>query len=421
MPYDGAVFVQMRTRPPGAGPFAPMLTAAGWAEASERKWGAGWVLTGSGCLSPVEARRQASRANDEGVLGRTRMLPQPLVTFTKDARAIAMGLVAARAGARGPWDTARVPFVWQRHDAFQQAGIEVADRLGCPLVMAVHAIHVDEAAAWGVRRPLWGRALRYFGELRLLAKADLIACVSPQVAEQVMRYLPGRAKDVVVIGSGIDQQHFRRDAARGQAVRSQLGIPQTSFVFGWHGSFRKFHGLDCLIQAFADARARLPQSHLLLVGHGVHRARLMALAESLGVADFVICPGEIPYDDIPAYLSAMDAGAVLADPGDHFHYSPLKLLEYQASGLPVIASAAGEMKSLKDGMDALVVAPGVTGELANALVRVASSPGLRTTIAANGGELCRRHTWDSKLDELMAELAGRDLLLSDFKRRGARG
>ncbi len=229
---DGAVFVQMRTRPPGAGPFAPLLTAAGWADASRRRWGSGWVVTAGGARTPAEARAMASVAGDESVLGFTNRLPQGVVTLAKDVRAAVRGVVGnVSAPLNGPWHGRRVPFVWQRHDAFQTAGRAIARRLRCPLVMAVHAIHVDEARGWGVNRPVWGEVLRR-GELRLIGAGDVIACVSEEVAQTVRVALPRRANDVIVIGSGIDAGHFRREAAAGARVRKALGIASDATVIG---------------------------------------------------------------------------------------------------------------------------------------------------------------------------------------------
>lgn len=409
-PFDGAVFVQMRTRPPGAGPFAPLLTAAGWADASRRRWGDGWVVTAQGPRAPAEARAMASVADDEAVLGFTTRLPQGAVTLVKDVRAAARGVVGnLRAPLRGPWRGQRIPFVWQRHDAFQTAGQALARRLSCPLVMAVHAIHVDEASGWGVKRPVWGDLLRR-GELRLISAGDVIACVSEEVATTVKRALPRRAGDVVVIGSGIDAAHFRRDAADGARVRAALGIADDAFVIGWHGSFRKFHGLDTLVAAFAGVLRREPRARLLLVGHGVHRARILEQAQELGIRDQVKSPGEVPYGDIPSYLSAMDIGAVLADPKDAFHYSPLKLYEYQASGMPVVASRAGELQHLADGEQALLVDAGNVTQLEDAILRLADDRGLGQRLAKNSKVVVEKHTWDGKLGELVKALQERRMM-----------
>ena len=55
----------------------------------------------------------------------------------------------------------------------------------------------------------------------------------------------------------------------------------------------------------------------------------------------------------------MDVAVVLAAPGDAFHYSPLKLAEYLAAGVPVVAARAGVLpEQLCDGIDSVLVPPG---------------------------------------------------------------
>ncbi len=54
----------------------------------------------------------------------------------------------------------------------------------------------------------------------------------------------------------------------------------------------------------------------------------------------------------------MDVALVLGPADGAFHYSPLKLAEYLAAGLPVVAPAVGTVTArLTDGVDALLVDP----------------------------------------------------------------
>jgi glycosyltransferase involved in cell wall biosynthesis len=71
----------------------------------------------------------------------------------------------------------------------------------------------------------------------------------------------------------------------------------------------------------------------------------------------------------------MDAAVVLAPSGQPFHYSPLKLAEYLAAGLPVVAPATGQLaERLTDGVDAIVVPPHDVNALAAALRRLRDDP-----------------------------------------------
>ncbi len=51
--------------------------------------------------------------------------------------------------------------------------------------------------------------------------------------------------------------------------------------------------------------------------------------------------------DLPRHLAAMDVGVVMADPRS-FHYSPLKVAEYLAAGLPVVAPDVAPLASRLD-------------------------------------------------------------------------
>ena len=78
-------------------------------------------------------------------------------------------------------------FVWQRHELFQTAGLDLADAVGVPSVLFVPATHVWEAEQWGVRRPGLARLTERFGEASALRRADVVACGTDLVAEQALR------------------------------------------------------------------------------------------------------------------------------------------------------------------------------------------------------------------------------------------
>jgi hypothetical protein len=58
-----------------------------------------------------------------------------------------------------------VRFVWQRHELFHTAGLDLAAALGVPSVLFVPAPLMWQARQWGVRRPGWSHLLEQFGEV----------------------------------------------------------------------------------------------------------------------------------------------------------------------------------------------------------------------------------------------------------------
>ena len=141
----------------------------------------------------------------------------------------------------------------------------------------------------------------------------------------------------------------------------------------------------------------------MLVGDGPERPHLEDLATALGVRDAVVFTGTVRHDELPEYLGAMDATIVTARAGQAFHYSPLKLREYLASGCPVVAPRIGEVsRTVTDGVDALLYEPGDADGLAERILRLHASPDLATRLGSEGRELVvTTGTWLIQLQRLL--------------------
>jgi glycosyltransferase involved in cell wall biosynthesis len=171
-------------------------------------------------------------------------------------------------------------------------------------------------------------------------------------------------------------------------------------VIGWSGSFRAFHALEDLVEAASLAQVELPNLALLLVGDGLGRPGIAQRAADLGVR--VAFPGTVGYDQIPEYLRIMDVTVALAPRGRNYHYSPVKLREYQACGRPVVAAAAGEMqRSLRDGDDACVVRAGDPHALARSVVALARDPARAAALGIRARDVVvESGSWKSRIEEL---------------------
>ena len=378
---------------------ASLLSTAGWAAATERVLGRSWVVTPTDVLTPPQARQRGSdptlRSRSEASV--RRRLPAVAKTAVKD-------LLHWRLSRRfsidpdGPWSGSEVTFVWQRHDLFATAGLDLARRLGAPSVLFVPAAKVWEAGQWGTSRPGWGRLLERRGEGPALLGADVVACGSEAVVDQVLRIgVPDRR--VLLTPTGVDLELFA-ELPDPTPLRRSLGL-QDRFVVGWVGSFRRFHALEQAVEAVAD----VPGAALLLVGDGPERARIERLAHDLGVS--ATFTGTVPHDRLPAYLAAMDVAVILAPRDEPFHYSPLKLAEYLAAGLPVVAPAAGQLpRRLIDGADAVVVPPHDVGAVAAALRRLRDDPEERARLGKAARAAAEAEwAWDHQVRRVVEALA----------------
>jgi glycosyltransferase involved in cell wall biosynthesis len=395
----GAIFVLPSTVTPGLrGPVASWVSTAGWAKAAHRVLGDAWLATPRGLVDPDDARRQASDPRLTAGAAPTwrRHVPVVAKRAVKDVREL-LRARKFRVDPEGPWRASDVAFVWQRHELFHTAGLELARALGAPSVLFVPAPLVWESAQWGVHRPGWGGFVERYGEQPALRRADLIAAGSELVAEEVAR--SGIAEHrIVVTPSGVDLDSFvvHVDPA---TIREQLGLTDR-YVIGWVGSFRRFHSLEQLI----EAAQKIDGASLLLVGDGPERPRVEELAKERGV--HAIFTGTVRHKYVASYLAAMDVGVLLAPSESAFHYSPLKLAEYVAAGLPVVAPRVAQVADrLTDGADAMLVEPSDPMALADSLIELREDPELRHRLSSAAHAVASTNwSWDNEVCRILAAL-----------------
>ena len=401
---NAALLAMPRPSTAWAGAAALWITVAGWAAACRTRFGQAWVVTPDRVASPEEVlgytEPRASSAPDRArMVGR--LLPQVATTALKDLDLYRRSR-AQPDFADGPWAATDVRLVWRQHDLFAAAGASFSRRHHIPLVHYVHAPQVWEADRWGVRRPGWGRLIEQACERPQLLDADLVACVSEEVATEIRRFgVPSRR--ILVSPMSVDATRFS-PAVSGSEVRRRYGL-DGRFVLGWTGSFRKFHGLDLAVKAFSDARRHAPDAVLLLVGDGQERRAVEEQVTNLGIADSVVFTGSVSPIAIASYVAAMDAAFVVARAAESFHYSPLKLREYLMCGKPAILPYAGEMaRRFHDGEECLMYTPGSVAELSAAMRRLLEDREAAARIALAGRKVVEGDTWDARLAEALRAL-----------------
>ena len=269
----------------------------------------------------------------------------------------------------------RVDLVYERYSLWGQAGTAHAVRTGVPAVLEVnsplieeqcrHRGAIDEAAAEDLLRVICGRA-------------STVVCVSEPVAGWVRRLAPDAR--LRVVGNGVDTARVRPAAVR----------PGGQFTVGFVGSFRAWHGLSDLLEAVAA----VPDIGLLLVGDGPGLATCRARAAAPDLAGRVELPGPVHAAAVPAQLHRMHVGAAPAPPDAGGYFSPIKVLEYLAAGLPVVASRTGPVEEVvRHGQEGLLVEAGDVGGLASALTRLRDDADLRLACGAAARRTAQLHTW----------------------------
>jgi glycosyltransferase involved in cell wall biosynthesis len=280
--------------------------------------------------------------------------------------------------------------VYERYSLLATAGASAARELGVPHILEVNApLSAEQSAHRGQAFAYTTRKV----ETALLHGADRIVAVSRGVAEWLAAagVDPGR---VTVLANAVDPARFRVTSAERAATRARLGLDGVPVV-GFLGTLKPWHDVQGLIRATASLAGAGMRLRLLVIGEGPERPQLESLARSLGIGSITTFVGAVAHDDVPRYLAGLDVAAVTYDALPGFYFSPLKLFEYLAAGVPVVAADVGDIAHcVHQGRTGLLYAPGNVAALSEALLELLVDPARALRLAAAGREhVFAEHTW----------------------------
>jgi starch synthase len=292
--------------------------------------------------------------------------------------------------------------VYERNGLFKYGVAMACKRLKLPYVLYFEADDVFEHDIMGT--PITGLlrrrakdAIRYN-----LDAADCIICVSEPLKSYLTTTWSMPAEKIVVFPNVADVQRFRPDSGARAEVRASMGVEDNPLVI-FVGNFYQWHDVSTLLDGFAQVFQVHPDARLVLVGDGAERQTMMQRAAELGLTDAARFTGLVPHDEVPRLLAAADVAVVPYPPMEtDLWLSPLKLFEYMASGMAVIASAVGQLTEVvQDGRNGLLVPAGNVPAMAAALQRLVDDPALRTQLGRQAREdAARKHSWEHYLSRL---------------------
>lgn len=297
----------------------------------------------------------------------------------------------------------RQPFdlVYERFSLWSFAAMEYARCRRVPGLLEVNAPLIDEQRTY---RELFHYQEAEDAQRRAMRAASAIVAVSGELAAWLRSSTIVRSRSTVeVVPNGVNPLKFANAAAN--RCDKQPG----TFTIGFVGSLRPWHDLTTLLEAFLKLSRDDRGWRLLIVGEGPERSRaesrLMDVAAD--VRSRVTFTGAVEHDMVPSLLASMDVAVVPYAGQQTCYYSPLKLFEYMAAGLPIVASRVGQVSEvIVDGVSGLLYPPGKVGALAATLDKVRSHPELRRLLgAAARRAVYERHTWDGVVKRIL-EIAG---------------
>ena len=209
-----------------------------------------------------------------------------------------------------------------------------------PVLYDVRSPWIDMSIARGFIGKSWSalyRSVLYIAEKFLCRRVSEFVFVTEGLAEYYRKKVRIRStRDVSVIPSGVDLNLFR---AVPTDARRRLGVAENDIMICSVGGIASVRKQDEFLPIFKEVLVQVPEARLVFVGEGDLLPRLKEKTAELDLAQFIVFTGSVPHQEVPEIISACDFGlSHLPDMFVHRHNFSLKILEYLACGVPVLAS-----------------------------------------------------------------------------------
>ena len=281
-----------------------------------------------------------------------------------------------------------------------------------PLILELNAPLAQEQASYRATSlgDLAARAERW-----ILSQASAVVVVSNELREHVVSQGVDQSR-VHVLPCGVDPGLFR-PGMRDPETRARWGL-DSELVLGFVGGLRPWHGVKVL----PTLLSRLIQQHkdlrLMIVGDGPLRGELENELRKRDLMGNTVFTSALPQNEVAKVIRHFDVALAPYPRLEHaFYFSPLKLFEYMACGIPVVAAAVGQIKDVvRDGETGLLYQPEDVDALASACNRLLADSALRQRLGqAAARETLERYTWDhnaARVIELARSLIAKTEVIS---------
>lgn len=266
-----------------------------------------------------------------------------------------------------------------------------------PWIFELRDLWPESIAAVGAMEE--SRLLRWFERLELFMYRRAARVIA--VTEAFKHNLVRRGIDadkVHVITNGVDREKFR-PIRKDAELLSELGL-EGKFVYGYIGTHGMAHGLEFIAESLAHLDD--PNIHFLFVGGGAYKKTVLEIADRLRLKNATFLD-PVPKEEVPRYLSIMDAALVPLRRSDTFKtVIPSKIFECAAMEKPILLGVDGQAREIVEEYNAgLFFMPEDRDAFIGEAKRLASDKELYQDLQSGCRALARAYDRTRLADELL--------------------
>lgn len=293
------------------------------------------------------------------------------------------------------------------------AALTAARSLDCPVIGTFHM-----SAGVSPAYEVFSRALAPYAD-----RLDGRIAVSRAARRFAQKYFPG---NYVLVPNGVDCGRFAgrdewvasaadRSAAPAERI-GRLNDGRINFLYVGRLDVRK--KVPWLISAFKRTYRRNHHCRLVIIGKGLTQPACRLAAYALP-RDSVVFTGSVAPSQLPAYYLSSHIFCSVPSGNESFG---IVLLEAMAAGKPVIAtSIEGYSEIVRDGIDGILIRPGDTGALVDAMTRLAVDEAARLAMGRSGNVRARGFDWSriaGRIEQVYCELRSQPVFRGSHETAG---
>lgn len=233
-------------------------------------------------------------------------------------------------------------------------------------------------------------------EKRVYRRADLVIAVSTPLSSEILEFATISAEKILVIPNAVPQD-----------MLNITPKPSITFVIGFVGALVPWQNLELLLQAVAETSVD-DTIEVRIIGEGKSVAELSELSLLLGISTKVSFLGRLSRVNTLKEMASWTVGysGHVATSSSEMYHSPLKLYEYAALGLGIIATHSEDAAAL--------IRSGVTiweaSSKSSVVDAIHEAYNLWKTGYLPATEVAKiiqqQHSWDSRIQPVLSLIQG---------------
>ncbi len=292
-------------------------------------------------------------------------------------------------------------FIYERAYYLMGSGYRAAEVHSVKYACEINAPYPEEKSAMSGTSLFVQRSKK--NETLQVQSSNRVFVVSTALKKYLEKSFGSVQSKIIVTPNAVNPKNIGLNAQTQKEIRTDTGIQSSDKVIGFVGSIFPYHGVDALIETFAQIRKeRVDSIKLLIVGDGEILNALKQRVQELGIESDVIFTGNVLHSRVYDYIGIMDYTVMARS---NWYGSPVKIFEYGIMKKCIIAPDVVPVTDvMKDQEDGLLISDDILS-LKKALEYFLDHPTEAFRMAENFYEkVSKKHTWQQVSDSILEEM-----------------